>query len=234
MITSLQRIWIGFSLGKEVNMKALIIKVTGILVLLTLAGCQTAYYSAMEKIGIDKRDILVDWVETVRDSQKDTQEEFQTAYQRLVTLTNFDGGDFEDVYDQLNDDYQNSKDAAERVSQKIDDVEQVAEDLFDEWEEELTQYSNAKLRRASETKLKSTQRQFSQLLRSMRQAEAKMAPVLATLNDNVLYLKHNLNASAISAIKGEFANLKTDISGLINEMSDAIEESDAFIATLQQ
>lgn len=41
-------------------MKALIIKVTGILVLLTLAGCQTAYYSAMEKIGIDKRDILVD------------------------------------------------------------------------------------------------------------------------------------------------------------------------------
>lgn len=173
-------------------------------------------------------------METVRDSQKDTQEEFQTAYQRLVTLTNFDGGDFEDVYDQLNDDYQNSKDAAERVSQKIDDVEQVAEDLFDEWEEELTQYSNAKLRRASETKLKSTQRQFSQLLRSMRQAEAKMAPVLATLNDNVLYLKHNLNASAISAIKGEFANLKTDISGLINEMSDAIEESDAFIATLQQ
>lgn len=221
-------------LFKGSPMKSVSLKLIGATVLMTLAGCQTAYYGAMEKIGIDKRDILVDRVENVRDSQKDSQEEFQTAYQRLVVLTDFDGGDFEDVYDQLNSDYQSSKKAADRVSQKIDDVEDVADDLFDEWEDELSQYSNEKLRRTSEAKLKATQRQFSQLLRSMHQAEAKMAPVLATLNDNVLYLKHNLNASAISAIKGEFASLKTDISGLINEMSEAIEESDAFIATLKQ
>ena len=201
---------------------------------MSLAGCQTAYYGAMEKIGIDKRDILVDRVEDVRDSQKDSQEEFQTAYQRLVVLTDFDGGDYEDIYNDLNGDYQNSKAAAERVSKKIDNVEEVANDLFDEWEDELDQYTNSKLRRASEDKLNATKRQFSQMLRSMHQAESKMAPVLATLNDNVLYLKHNLNAAAVSAIKGEFASLRTDISGLINEMSEAIKESDEFIATLQQ
>lgn len=215
-------------------MKSLAIKAAGALLLMSLAGCQTAYYGAMEKIGLDKRDILVDRVENVRDSQKDSQEEFQDAYQRLVMLTDFEGGDLEDVYDDLNDDYESSKSAAERVSKRIDDVEQVAEDLFDEWEEELDQYSNAKLRRVSEAKLNDTKRQFNQMLRSMHQAEAKMAPVLATLNDNVLYLKHNLNAAAVSAIKGEFANLKTDISGLIKDMSKAIDESNAFIATLKK
>ncbi|WP_417552174.1 DUF2959 domain-containing protein [Marinomonas fungiae] len=215
-------------------MKSLAIKAAGALLLISLAGCQTAYYGAMEKIGLDKRDILVDRVENVRDSQKDSQEEFQDAYQRLVMLTDFEGGDLEDVYDDLNDDYESSKSAAERVSKRIDDVEQVAEDLFDEWEEELDQYSNAKMRRVSEAKLNDTKRQFNQMLRSMHQAEAKMAPVLATLNDNVLYLKHNLNAAAVSAIKGEFANLKTDISGLIKDMSKAIDESNAFIATLKK
>lgn len=215
-------------------MKSLAIKAAGALLLMSLAGCQTAYYGAMEKIGIDKRDILVDRVENVRDSQKDSQEEFQSAYQRLVMLTDFDGGDLEDVYDDLADDYESSKAAADRVSQRIDDVEEVAEDLFDEWKDELNQYSNAKLRRASEVKLTDTKRQFNQMLRSMHQAESKMAPVLATLNDNVLYLKHNLNAAAVSAIKGEFANLKTDISGLISDMSKAIDESNQFIATLKQ
>ncbi|TDR15659.1 DUF2959 domain-containing protein [Marinomonas communis] len=215
-------------------MKGMVVKTMGAVLLMSLAGCQTAYYGAMEKIGIDKRDILVDRVEDVRDSQKDSQEEFQTAYQRLVVLTDFDGGDYEDIYNDLNDDYQNSKAAAERVSKKIDNVEEVANDLFDEWEDELDQYTNSKLRRASEDKLNATKRQFSQMLRSMHQAESKMAPVLATLNDNVLYLKHNLNAAAVSAIKGEFASLRTDISGLINEMSEAIKESDDFIATLQQ
>ncbi|MCC4273033.1 DUF2959 domain-containing protein [Marinomonas communis] len=215
-------------------MKGMVVKTMGAVLLMSLAGCQTAYYGAMEKIGIDKRDILVDRVEDVRDSQKDSQEEFQTAYQRLVVLTDFDGGDYEDIYNDLNGDYQNSKAAAERVSKKIDNVEEVANDLFDEWEDELDQYTNSKLRRASEDKLNATKRQFSQMLRSMHQAESKMAPVLATLNDNVLYLKHNLNAAAVSAIKGEFASLRTDISGLINEMSEAIKESDEFIATLQQ
>ena len=215
-------------------MKGMVVKTMGAVLWMSLAGCQTAYYGAMEKIGIDKRDILVDRVEDVRDSQKDSQEEFQTAYQRLVVLTDFDGGDYEDIYNDLNDDYQDSKAAAERVSKKIDNVEEVANDLFDEWEDELDQYTNSKLRRASEDKLNATKRQFSQMLRSMHQAESKMAPVLATLNDNVLYLKHNLNAAAVSAIKGEFASLRTDISGLINEMSEAIKESDEFIATLQQ
>lgn len=200
---------------------------------LLLTGCQTAYYSAMEKVGIHKRDILVDRVEDARDAQTDTQEEFQTAYERLVTLTNFEGGEIEKVYNQLNGDYESSEAAAKRVSDKIDAVEDVAEDLFDEWQDELQQYSNQRLRAASERKLKETERQFNQLLRSMRRAESKMDPILATLKDNVLYLKHNLNAAAIAAIKGEFDSLKTEISALITDMSKAIEDSNEFIDTLK-
>ncbi len=202
--------------------------------ILALSGCQSAYYSAMEKVGIHKREILVDRVEEARDAQTDTQEEFQTAYERLVLLTNFDGGEIEKVYNQLNDDFESSESSAARVSKKIDDVEDVAQDLFDEWQNELEQYSNPKLKAASAKKLKQTERQFSQLLRSMRRAESKMAPILSTLKDNVLYLKHNLNAAAVTAIQGEFDSLKTEISSLIQDMSKAVEESNSFIETLKR
>jgi hypothetical protein len=68
----------------------------------------------------------------------------------------------------------------------------------------------------------------------MRRVEAKMPPILTAMKDNMLYLKHNLNAQAIGAIKGEFANLQTDMSSLINEMNQSITESNKFIASMEQ
>ncbi len=200
--------------------------------MLMLSGCQSAYYSAMEKVGVHKRDILIDRVEETKDSQQESQEEFQSALERLTTLINFDGGELQDAYNQLNDDYESSLAAANEVSSNINKVEDVADALFDEWSDELEQYKSASLKRQSSKKLAATQRQFSQLLRSMRSAESKMEPVLSSLQDNVLYLKHNLNAQAVAAIKGEFTNLKRDIQLLMNDMNKSIEDSNKFIEYL--
>ncbi|OLF71296.1 DNA repair protein [Pseudoalteromonas haloplanktis] len=197
--------------------------------MLMLSGCQSAYYSAMEKVGVHKRDILIDRVEETKDSQQESQEEFQSALERLTTLINFDGGELQDAYNQLNDDYESNLAAANEVSSNINKVEDVADALFDEWSDELEQYKSASLKRQSSKKLAATQRQFSQLLRSMRSAESKMEPVLSSLQDNVLYLKHNLNAQAVAAIKGEFTNLKRDIQLLMNDMNKSIEDSNKFI-----
>ena len=197
--------------------------------MLMLSGCQSAYYSAMEKVGVHKRDILIDRVEETKDSQQESQQEFQSALERLTTLINFDGGELQDAYNQLNDDYESSLAAANEVSSNINKVEDVADALFDEWSDELEQYKSASLKRQSSKKLAATQRQFSQLLSSMRSAESKMEPVLSSLQDNVLYLKHNLNAQAVAAIKGEFTNLKRDIQLLMNDMNKSIEDSNKFI-----
>lgn len=202
--------------------------------MLMLSGCQTAYYSAMEKVGVHKRDILIDRVEETKDSQQESQQEFQSALERLTTLINFDGGELQDAYNQLNDDYESSLAAANEVSSNINKVEDVADALFDEWSDELEQYKSASLKRQSSKKLAATQRQFSQLLRSMRSAESKMEPVLSSLQDNVLYLKHNLNAQAVAAIKGEFTNLKRDIQLLMNDMNKSIEDSNKFIEQMNK
>ncbi|MBG23974.1 MAG: DNA repair protein, partial [Idiomarinaceae bacterium] len=63
-----------------------------------LAGCQSAYYGAMEKVGIHKRDILVDRVDDARDAQADAQEEFKSALERLDEMLQIDGGELEAQY----------------------------------------------------------------------------------------------------------------------------------------
>ena len=44
-----------------------------------LGACSQAYYGAMEKVGIHKRDILVDRVEAARDAQSEAQKQFTSA-----------------------------------------------------------------------------------------------------------------------------------------------------------
>ncbi|MCV2884298.1 DUF2959 domain-containing protein [Aestuariibacter sp. AA17] len=198
-----------------------------------LVGCQSAYYAAWEKLGVEKRDILVDRVETAKDSQEDAQEQFSSALEQFSVLINFDGGELEDVYTQLKDEFDASQAAANTVSERINKVESVAEALFDEWQDELDKFTNDKMRRESQQQLRETQRRYKALLSSMRRAEEKMAPVLSSLQDNVLYLKHNLNASAIGALQGEFNNIRRDINALIADMNVAIEQSNQFIQSMK-
>ncbi|MGL5359518.1 MAG: DUF2959 domain-containing protein [Shewanella sp.] len=201
---------------------------------LLLGGCQTAYYSAMEKVGYHKRDIMVDRVKDAKASQENAQKEFSSALEEMQALLNHNGGNLEKAYNKAKDEYESAQQAADNVSNRINKVEDVAEALFAEWQNEINEISKANLRRSSEAKLKETRRAYQQLVKSMRRAEAKMPPILTAMKDNMLYLKHNLNAQTIGAIKGEFASLQTDISGLIKEMNISIAESNRFIDALEK
>ena len=63
----------------------------------------------------------------------------------------------------------------------------------------------------------------------MQKAERTIDPALASLKDNVLYLKHNLNALAIASLKSELSTVNKDVTTLIEAMQTAINESSAFI-----
>ncbi|WP_394713859.1 DUF2959 domain-containing protein [uncultured Desulfuromonas sp.] len=205
-----------------------------LVVTVLLAGCQSLYFSAMEKVGVHKRDILIDRVEDARESQQDTKEQFQSALDAFMAVTHYDGGDLEATYRDLNDVLERSEARADELSERIDAVEDVAEALFDEWQEELDQYHNLSLRRSSEKQLKTTRQRCDQLIRQMRRAEAKIEPVLVPLRDQVLYLKHNLNARAVNALSQELVQVRSDVASLLHELEVAVDEADRFIRTLEQ
>jgi len=201
---------------------------------LTLSACSTMYYEGLETIGIPKRDVMVYRVEQARDTQEETKEQFKSALEQFSAATNFSGGDLEAIYTKLNDEYESSVAQAEEVRTRIEDIEDVSQALFDEWEQEIAQYSNNKLKRSSQSKLNATKTHYRQLISSMKNAEAKIEPILSVFKDQVMFLKHNLNAQAIASLKSELGTIKSDVSALIVSMEASINEANAFINTMEK
>lgn len=201
-----------------------------LLVLIAInTGCSSVYYKTWEKLGWEKRDILVDRVKDARDDQEAAKKEFQTTLQQFQAVTNFQGGDLEKKYKKLDSSYQDCKARAQAVSDRIKSVEKVANDMFSEWQTELKQYKSDQLRSASQQQLNDTKSRYQQLIGVMKQAESKMPPVLAAFNDQVLFLKHNLNAQAIASLQTTATSIQSDVEKLIADMNNSINEANAFI-----
>lgn len=203
------------------------------LIILLAPACSSAYYGAMEKFGVHKRDILVDRVEEARDEQQEAKETFASALEQFTAVVGYQGGDLKDQYDKLKSELTQSEDRAKEVTDKIDSVEAVAEALFEEWEDELGQYTDPGLKRKSADQLRETERNYRKMVAAMRRAESKMEPVLSVFRDQVLFMKHNLNARALASLSGVAAELDSDVAALIKDMQASIDEANAFISRME-
>ncbi len=197
--------------------------------LLLLVSCRGIVYSTYEKFGVYKRDLLKKRVESARDEEKGAQQEFKDALTRLKELTGFEGGELEKRYRQLQSDYDDAASRVSAVHKRVQDVETVAGDLFEEWDKENKQIETPALRDTSRQQLTDTRRRYEEMLRALKKAEQSMDPVLHKLHDYVLALKHTLNAQAIAGLSGESAKIQADISRLLDDMNASIARADEFI-----
>ncbi len=204
------------------------------LVALLVIGCEKAYFATMETMGYAKRDILSSRVKAARDAQEDAKKEIQSTLDQFGKVVSYEGGDLEATYKKLSAELEASEDAAEAVHKRIGDVESVGDALFKEWKSELDQYTNKDLRKRSEAKLVQTKGRYNDMLGAMKRAEQRIDPVMRPLRDQVLYLKHNLNAQALAAVKGELVKVDAQVDQLVKDMNRSIAEADKFIQTLEK
>jgi outer membrane murein-binding lipoprotein Lpp len=197
--------------------------------LLLLVGCSSTYYDAMEKLGYAKRDLLVDRVAKTEEAQTEAKQQFASALDHFLAVTKVDGGELERRYKDLDGELKRSEDRAQAVRDRIASVRDVADALFREWKGELGQYTNPELRSQSERQLDETERRYDALMSLMQRAADRMDPVLAVFRDQVLFLKHNLNARALASLDVTDRDLRGDIDRLVADMEASIRESQAFI-----
>ena len=191
-------------------------------VLLLTAGCQTTYYAVWEKMGKEKRHLLKDNVEKAREEQAEASEQFASVVERIKAMYGFDGGELEDIYEKLSEDYRACEERADAVRDRIDKVERIAADLFKEWEAEISVIENVKLQSKSRASLQEARSRYSRLQRSVKRAEASMDPVLRKLRD----------AQAASSLNREVADIEAEDASLVTDMNRSIKEADAFVKTM--
>jgi hypothetical protein len=199
----------------------------------SLAACTKIYYASMEKIGKEKRDILASRILDARKDQEKAKEQIKTTMEAFQELTGFQGGDLEKVYKRLNGEYEDSAGKAKKLSDRIDSIEKVSADMFREWGAEIDSMGDRDLKTRSRRMLSDTERRHAALMRRMHDVEKRMQPVLQTFHDKVLFLKHNLNARAISSLKQTSLELDKEVSALVLQIDASVQEADAFIATLK-
>jgi hypothetical protein len=195
-------------------------------------ACDSIYYKTMKKFGVEKRDILVKRVRAARESQQKGKEEFKSALDRFKSVVATEGGSLEQKYQALNRELERSEDRANEIHDRVKAVKDVSDDLFKEWQRELGQYEDRRLRAESERELGETQRRAQSVIKAMENAEKRVDPVLQPLRDRVLFLKHNLNAAAIGALDKELLALRTNVDALVADLESSIAEAETFISQM--
>ena len=208
--------------------------VVGGTILLGLMGCSTIYYSIWETLGQEKRDLLRSNIEDVREEQEEVSEQFESALEQIKFIYGFEGGGLEEQYDALKREYDRSVEKADDLRDRIDKVEEISTDLFAEWASELESISDADLRRRSREQLDATKNRYARLESAMERSEEGLAPVLQKFNDQVLFLKHNLNAQAIGSLEVEVRDIEKDVGSLVSDLQASIRQADEFIRELPQ
>lgn len=198
----------------------------------TLPACTSTGIAIREQLGYAKREQLVDRVEDARDAQEAAKKQFDSALDEFLALTGGTGTKLEETYNKLKSQAGKANDRAETVRSRIKSVEAVSAALFKEWEAELKQYKTDALRQSSEQMLRSTKDQYGRLIGVMKSAESRMQPVLDVFNEQVLFLKHNLNAQAIASLQGTAQQIETDVAQLIKDLEASIAEANEFIESM--
>lgn len=202
--------------------------------LLCAIACGSAYYSVWEKLGKEKRDLLVTHIARARDQQKDTSETFKDALTRLQEAYGTSGSALEKAYRRLKDRTEQSDKSAKELRSRIARAEKTASDLFEEWESEIGTLKSDDFRQRSREKLEKTQARFRVLAKSMHDAEKRIEPVLSQLHDYTTFLKHNLNAQSLGALQKEKLSIERDTARLVRDMQAAIEEAGRFLDTMER
>ena len=199
---------------------------------LVLSGCHSTYYKAMSTLGKEKRDILVSRIKDAKKDQDQTKQKLQTTMESFQALTGFKGGSLEKSYKRLNSDYESAASQADKLHDKIQSIDQVSNDLFKEWQGEINAMDNGKLKSQDSVMLRNAKVRQATYMRAMHQTEDQIAPVLKTFHDQVLFLKHNLNARAIGSLKNTSAGLQSDVAGLVQSIDASSQEADKLISSL--
>ncbi len=219
--------------GLDVCRRAGLWWILPLMLIVALSGCRNTYYAMWESVGKEKRHLLKDEVSAAREDQAQASQEFKDALTRIKELTGFQGDDLEDAYRRLKSDFEDCRHRAGVIDDRIRNVEQIAADLFVEWENEIGQITNPTFRSKSRQSLARTRDRYKRLHLSMVTVRNRMDPVLIRLNDYVLYLKHNLNAQAVGALGAEMASIQTDVNVLIRDIERSIKEADEFLKVFE-
>lgn len=207
-------------------MKNIILVLIG---LVFISSCSTLYYSFWEKLGKEKRDLLKSNISKMNTEQNEVKKSLDEVMQEIRKKYPTNNKELESFYDHYSSEYDQMSKRSESLKERGQKVDEIANDLFKEWEAEIEQLENEKYKVDSQSKLNETKKSYRALISQAHSVEMNMDKILAKMKDQTLYLKHNLNAASLNSFKSAIFDIKEEMAQLTQEIEKATGKAEKFL-----
>lgn len=175
----------------------------------------------------------------VKASGKTVQAIGDTKLQLMKTMDVYNGlmadgaTDRKGLYKKLQSEMQTTEKRRSEITLRADEMKAEADALFKSWADSTAAISDADLRQRSEERLAKTKTSFSEIGTVGQKATELYGPVMKALQDQVTYLGHDLNPSAVASLKPNATKLNDDAKELVKRIDDTITTANTAIGALR-
>lgn len=165
-------------------------------------------------------------------SVEDTKAQIQKTMDAYNVVVAPETTDRKSAYSKLMKEMESTKKKRADVATRADEANAEADALFKSWSASTAAISDAGLRAKSEQRLADTRARYTDIQAANRKADALYQTFMKTLQDQVTFLGHDLNDSAVASLKPESAKLNAQAKELYAAIDQAKEAANTNIAML--
>jgi hypothetical protein len=162
-----------------------------------------------------------------------------TKVQLMKTMDVYNGlmadgaTDRKGAYKKLQQEMESTEKRRSEITLRADEMKAEADTLFKSWADSAAAISDADLRRRSDERLSKTKASFAEIGTVGQKATELYGPVMKALQDQVTYLGHDLNPSAVASLKPNAAKLNEEAKELVRRIDATIATANTAIGALR-
>jgi len=171
-----------------------------------LSGC--SLLGGGQKNTLGQVDQLLASIESVQAESAVSKERSHAALEQLEQLARPEfEGDPAQAYASFLEAIEASQRQAAKLADSVEPMKDAAGDVFEQWSKDLEEMHNSRLRAQSRTRMEETRKRYEAVVSASATAQVSLDAFNTDLHDHALFLGHDFNRDAVSAITGEVAAL---------------------------
>jgi hypothetical protein len=186
-----------------------------------LAAAFVVAGSAQE--GFKQTDKLVKRAEAVSRSIVEARAELEKALAQYNSIIDGTATDARKAHKDTQKQLEKTDKKVTAVQKNIDAMDADANTYFSGWSDSLSTIANADLRKRSETRLSATKADYDGIKQAAGKAGASYRKFVPYFRDQLTFLGHDLNPSAVAGLKGDAAKLNTEARAVFGDVDNSVK-----------
>jgi chromosome segregation ATPase len=184
--------------------------------------------------GVKQTEALVKKGESTLKSIADARAQLDKTLATYNSIIEGKATDTKAAYKDLEKQVKDCESRSEDVKKQKEAMDVEADKLYTSWTAGLADISSPDLKQRSETRLTQTKDKMSKIGTAGMQARGAYDEFLNGLKDQIKYLGHDLNPSAISSLKGDAAKLNAKAKTMFDKMDGTVASANTSLDALRQ